>query len=109
MALSGLHVVCAFAGGPGSQQSPQALMSIPQWSQTLSSDGMTSKSAVANVGPLSTFGQPIFRIYASVDAWVSTGPTPDTTGVTAARFLVPASTTYDVFVGPGDFLAWAAA
>jgi hypothetical protein len=55
----------------------------------------------------SNSGQPIFRIYASADSWVSIGTAPDATNGT--RFLVPATTTYDVFVKPGDFLAWIAA
>lgn len=106
MALSGLHVVCAFAGGQSYQLEPQSLMFQPQWSQTMPTAATTTNSASQTI---SNYGQPIFRIYSSVDAWVSTGPVPDTSGVTAARFLVPAATTYDVFVKPGDFLAWTTA
>jgi len=116
MPLNGLHVVCAFAGGQGYHSESRDLISQAQWSQTMPTAATTSKSAsvpapgsVGGAFPIANSGQPVFRIYSSVDSWVSVGTAPDASGSTAPRMLVPAALTYDLFVQPGDYLAWAPA
>lgn len=104
MALSGLHVVCAYAGGSGSDGRPVPLMADIAWTQTMSAAGTTTNTAPSS-GAAS--GRSMFRIRSSVDAWCSVGPTPDAT--TGKRFFVTSNSDYDVFASSGDKLAWVTA
>lgn len=105
MAFSGLHVVCGYAGGAGHRSSVQPLLSLPTWaSWSEAPASITTNVAV----PLNdTFGQPMFRIRSAVDAWVSVGKNPNAS--TGIRLSVQAGIDYDMFVDPGDRLAWVAA
>ncbi|AIC27069.1 hypothetical protein IE4771_CH01952 [Rhizobium etli bv. mimosae str. IE4771] len=104
MAFSGLHVVCGYAGSQSQRYTSQAVFGKIAWSESPAT-GVTS----TNVAPVSSdiAGDPIFRINAAADSWVSVGPTPNATSGT--RFLVRAGADYDVYVEPGAKLQWIAA
>lgn len=104
MAFTGLHVVCGYAGAPSQRHRSQAILGEVKWTESPSSGVSTTNVAVA---PSDTMGDPIFRIRASADAWVSIGASPNASA--NPRLLVPAGEDYDVFVEPGDKLAWLAA
>ena len=110
MALSGLHVVCAYFGGPGNGAAeggfgaPQAVISDAVWSQTMATAGTTANAAPSRSAE---GGRPIFRIRASEDVFVAVGADPDAS--TGARYFVSADADYDVFASKGDKLAWVAA
>lgn len=104
MAFSGLHVVCGFAGSQFARDKSQAILGKIAWSESPST-GVTSTNAVpdANEGA----GQPMLRIRAAADSYVSIGTAPNATSGT--KFLVPASTDYDIYAQPGDKFQWVAA
>ncbi len=104
MAFSGLHVVCGFAGSSIQRDKSQAILGKTLWSEAPST-GVTSTNLAPSVSDSN--GQPLFRIRASADAWVSVGASPNATSGT--RFFVPANEDYDKFVEPGDKLQWSAA
>lgn len=104
MAFSGLSVVAAYAGPTSYPDKPQAILGKIMWTEEPASGTPTSNSA-PQTSPNS--GQPIFRIRASVDSWVSIGSAPNAS--VSPRFLVAANTDYDVFVDKNDKLAWVAA
>jgi len=104
MAFSGVHVVCGYAGSLFARDKSQAILGKIAWSEAPAT-GVTSTNAAPaeNAGS----GQAMFRIRAAADSWVSVGPTPNATSGT--RFLVPASTDYDVYAEPNDKFQWIAA
>lgn len=104
MAFSGLHVISAYAGAGYMRDRSQTVLGKIQWSESPAT-GVTS----TNVAPGfdGQRGQPIFRIRAAADSWVSIGAAPNATSGT--RFLVPTGVDYDVYVAPGDKLQWIAA
>ncbi|MGM4911418.1 hypothetical protein [Rhizobium sp. 768_B6_N1_8] len=104
MAFSGLHVVCGYAGSLFARDKSQAILGKIAWSEAPAT-GVTSTNVAPQESAAS--GQAIFRIRAAADSWVSVGPTPDAT--TGKRFLVPASTDYDVYAEPNDKFQWIAA
>lgn len=103
MAFSGLHVVCAYAGSYRRDKS-QAILGKRIWSESPAT-GATSVSAAP--ADTDNGGQPIMRLRASAESWVSIGPAPNAS--TGVRFLVPANTDYDVFVEFGDKVQWISA
>ncbi|MBX4967195.1 hypothetical protein [Rhizobium binae] len=104
MALTGLHVVCGFAGSQIAREKSQPILGKIAWSEAPGS-GVTSTNIAPPVND--AMGQAVFRIHAAADSWVSIGPTPNAT--TGKRVLVPASVDYDVFAEPGDKFQWIAA
>lgn len=104
MAFSGLHVVCGFAGSQFARDKSQAILGKTAWSEAPST-GVTTTNAAPDANDGS--GQPILRIRAAADSWVSVGGAPNATS--GVRFLVPANTDYDVYAQPGDKLQWVAA
>lgn len=103
MALTGLHVVCAFAGAESKRDKSQSIMGAIQWSESPSTGTPTTNAAPQ---PSDSMGDPMFRIRAAAESWVAVGANPDET--TNPRFCVPAGEDYDIFVRPGDKLAWVA-
>jgi len=104
MAFSGVHVVCGYAGSLFARDKSQAILGKIAWSEAPASGVASTNAAPAeNAGS----GQAMFRIRAAADSWVSVGPTPNATSGT--RFLVPASTDYDVYAEPNDKFQWIAA
>ena len=105
MALSGLHVVCGYAGGrTPNTPFPLPLPASAAWSETLAVAGSTTNKAPGNDA---TFGQPMMSVRSSVDAWVAMGENPNATS--GPRRYIAANTDYDFFVNTGDKLAWIAA
>ncbi|MBX4989558.1 hypothetical protein [Rhizobium lentis] len=104
MALTGLHVVCGYAGSQSQRYTSQALLGKISWSEAPAS-GVTSTNAAPAATDIA--GDAIFRINAAADSWVSIGPTPDATAGT--RFLVRAGADYDVYAQQGYKLQWIAA
>lgn len=104
MAFSGLHIVCGYAGSSISRDTSQPILGRLAWSEAPSS-GVTSTNAAPDVRDAE--GQPLFRIRASADSWVSIGATPNATS--GKRILVAAATDVDIFAEPGDRLQWVAA
>jgi len=104
MALTGLHVACGFAGSMSQRYTSKALLGKLVWSEAPAS-GVTSTNAAPASSDVA--GDPVFRINAAADSWVSIGKTPDAT--TGTRFLVRAGSDYDVYTQPGDKLQWIAA
>lgn len=103
MAFSGLHIVCGYAGSYRRDKS-QAILGKRVWSEAPASGVTTTNAAPADTD---NGGQPIMRIRASADSWVSIGAAPNAS--TSVRFLVPANTDYDVFVEFGEKVQWVAA
>ncbi len=104
MAFAGLHVVSAYAGASFMRDREQTVLGKVQWSESPATGVTTTNAATGFDG---VRGQPIFRIRAAADSWVSVGAAPNAT--TGPRFLVPANSDYDVYVVPGDKLQWVAA
>jgi hypothetical protein len=103
MAFSGLHVVCGYAGGPH----PAGLLQMPAFARPVWSETLAAAATTTNVAPVidANAGPPLFRITVSADSWVSVGPAPNASSGT--RFLATAAGgDCDVFVTPGDKLAW---
>lgn len=103
MALSGVHVTCAFAGVDGFEDLKPALIKSPAWSESPAS-GTATTNLVPNSG---TNGSAILRVDASADSYVSIGPAPNASQ--SPRYLVRAGVPYDFGANPGDKLAWVAA
>lgn len=104
MAFSGLHVVCGFAGSLFARDKSQAILGKIAWTAAPATGVTTTLAAPdANDGA----GQPLFRIRAAADSYVSIGANPNSAA--DPRFLVAAGTDYDVYVQPGDKLQWVAA
>lgn len=109
MALSGLHVLCAFAGRAGAPDSQQALLKDFQWSETLASAGTTTQSVVASNAMAA-----VFRVRSSADAFVAVGEVPNasltvSTDKSSARMFVAAGVDYDIYAPGKSKLAWVAA
>lgn len=103
MAFTGLTVACGFAVGDNSDnKSHQPIMAKAVWSEEPASGVATTNSAPGETGM-----DPIMRIYAAADSWISVGPNPDASS--GPRLLVPALTVYDIYVSAGDKLEWVAA
>lgn len=103
MALSGIHVVCAFAGIDGFENSIPEIIKEAQWSESPAS-GVTSTSSAPNTG---VAGGAVFRIDVSADSYVSVGPVPNASA--SPRHFVRAGSPYDIGVKPGDKFQWVAA
>ncbi|MBA9071720.1 hypothetical protein FHR71_005506 [Methylobacterium sp. RAS18] len=107
MALNGVHIACGYVGDAGQKGVVQSLGRAPLWSQTMASAGVTTLAAPKSDGDL---GSPSFEIRSSQDIYVAFGTTPDASQASgsggAARILVPANETRNLFCAPGDRLAW---
>lgn len=107
MALTGVHIACAYAGGFGRNGIHVRAMSAPVWSQTMATAGTTQAA------PLGTAdGDPIFEINPAVDIWLAIGPNPD--AVNGPRSFVFKVSDGSIggayrFGKPGDKVAWVAA
>lgn len=112
MAFTGLHVSCHFTGSVSFKDEWEVIPGVVGkaiWSENPATDTPTTNVAPAiekgsNKGKI---GQPIFRIRAAADSYVSIGAAPDASA--SPRHLIPASTTVDIAVLPGDKLEWVAA
>lgn len=106
MAAPSLHVICGYAGGDiGDSNSPakQPIMREPEWSAEPVDGTPTTQSAPDKLGLF-----PVFRVTATVDAYVSIGPNPDAT-VSPRYLLLAGDGQRDFYARPGDKLEWTAA
>ncbi|MBO3760028.1 hypothetical protein [Ciceribacter sp. L1K22] len=106
MAFTGLHVTAGYVGplyNRGRTQNATLLSNIVN-SQTLTEAGTTTLTAP---GHHDSMGAPVFRIQAAADSWVSIGVSPNASS--GVRTLCRAGQDYDLFVEPGDKVAWVAA
>lgn len=106
MAFTGIHVTAGYIGPLYGRNQTQhaALLSRVANSESMTSAGITTIAAPEHH---QTMGAPVFRVQAAADSWVSIGSTPNAS--TGPRTLCRAGEDYDVFVEPGDKLAWVAA
>ena len=106
MAAPSLHVICGYAGGDvGDSNSParQAIMRDPVWSAEPAADTPTTQTAPDRDGL-----RPVFRVTATVDAYVSIGNPPNANA--SPRYLQLASDGQrDYYAKPGDSLEWVTA
>ena len=101
MALSGLHVVAGYAGSSSQRHLSQPLLGRIKWSETLATAGTSALGAPENSD---REGQPVFRLRSSADAWIAIGRTPNASA--SPRLAIPANTDIDIFVEPGERVAW---
>lgn len=101
MALPQVHVICGFAGGDGTKSDKQALIKSPQWSEEPAS-GAETRAAADKEGL-----RPVFRVTNTVDIYASVAKVPNADE--SPRFLLLAAhAPHDIYVEPGDKLAWVA-
>lgn len=103
MALTGVHVTCAYAGIDGFEDIKPALIKNPAWSESPNT-GTATSNAVPNAG---ADGSAVLRVDASADSYVSIGPAPNASQ--SPRYFVRAGVPYDFGAKAGDKLAWVAA
>ncbi|MFB2553711.1 hypothetical protein [Ensifer soli] len=105
MAFSGLHVTAGYSGP--SERRDKTIANI--FGRIISSETLASAGSTTIVAPPVHEGQgmPIFRIQAAADSWVAIGAAPNAS--TGPRTLARAGVDYDVYVQPGDKVAWTAA
>lgn len=111
MAFTGLMVSCHFVGSVAFDDDfavTPGVMSKAVWSESPASDTATTNVAPAiekgaNKGKV---GQPVFRIRAAADSYVSIAAVPDASA--SPRHFIPANTFVDLLVIPGDKLEWIA-
>lgn len=106
MALTGLHVVCAYPGSTSPQNKVAPTLGRPIWSETLSSPGPTTQAS-PGTDWANGLGDCIFHIRAAADSYAAIGPSPNAS--TGTRVFVPAGEFVTVYVTKGDKLAWIAA
>lgn len=116
MALSGLHIACAYVGGrDGEITSGMLLMGAIVWSRTMAAPGVTD-AVVPGVGqfPNPPFADAILEARPTIDIFMAWGPNPDASKAmgstrSTARIFIPAGETRVVFADRGDRVAWVAA
>jgi hypothetical protein len=106
MALAGVHIEFGAAcDGDDTRLGVPVLRSVIAASQTMATAG-TSTIVVPGVPGVAGNGyRPILSISASSPIVFAVGPTPDATNG-ARRYMDPANGGVDVFVNPGDKVAW---
>lgn len=104
MAAPAFTVTCGYTGFSSVNNYTPPLLSRLVWQEAATTGTKSTNNAP---GLANSYGPPVFEVYAAADSWFSYGVTPNSAG--AARVLVPASTTMDFIVQPGDFFMWQAA
>lgn len=106
MALAGVHVASAYAGGKGWAGITLPLVGTPIASHTMTTatfPGGTTSTVVAPSEDQNK-GMPIFRVATSIEIWLAIGANPDATN--GPRVHLDAGNSEDYFVHAGDKLAW---
>jgi hypothetical protein len=100
--LIGIHVICAYAGA---NQNQLDILRKPEWSQTLTAEGLSIKTAPEIHG---RYGEPTFKVRAlNTDLWVTVGASPADPAMTSSqREFVEAGTDKLFTVAPGDTFRW---
>jgi len=107
MALTGVHVTCAYSGALGFKDVPISIIGKAIWAETLAAAGTTGNEAT---GPDAQRGTLIFQISSAADVFVSIGAAPDANGATKTRYFIRGGQApVEIAVEKGDKLAWVAA
>lgn len=103
MALAGVHITfSAFAGGFGNGTADTILPYKPALSQTMAAAGTSTISAPTNRNN----DKALCTLYASAAIFYAIGPAPDI-NAGPLRYYDPAwGRGEDIFVDPGDKVAW---
>jgi hypothetical protein len=106
MALKGVHIeIGVGSDGDDTRLGVPVLRSAIAACQTMASAGTSTIAAPGVAGVSGNGYRPILSISASAPIYFAVGPTPDATNG-ARRYMDPANGSVDVFVNPGDFIAW---
>jgi hypothetical protein len=106
MPLSGVHLEFGVGSdGDDTRLGVPVLRSVNAASQTMASAGTSTVAAPGVAGVSGNGYRPILSISASAPIYFAVGPTPDATNG-ARRYMDPANGSVDVFVNPGDKVAW---
>lgn len=108
MALTGCHVVCAYAGSIVKQVAPATVLARPEWTETLAGDGITSKDA-PGTDPRGVRGDAIFHARAASDGYGIIDPAPNKNDANQVRVALPAGEMVSVYVKKGDKLMYVVA
>jgi hypothetical protein len=102
MPLTGVHIEFGVSSdGDDTRLGVPMLRSAIAACQTMASAGT---STIVATGSGNGY-RPILSISASAQIFFAVGPTPDATNG-ARRYMDPANGSVDVFVNPGDVVAW---
>jgi hypothetical protein len=102
MPLTGVHIEFGVSSdGDDTRLGVPVLRSAIAACQTMASAGT---STIVATGSGNGY-RPILSISASAPIYFAVGPTPDATNG-ARRYMDPANGSVDVFVNPGDVVAW---
>jgi hypothetical protein len=104
MAFAGLHAVAGYRGAPGFRGNPSGDVFQITGSQSVATGTLSTLTAPAISEEK---GQPVFRVYAAADSWVSVGAAPNEAA--DPRILVKGLVITDILAKPGDKLKWVAA
>jgi hypothetical protein len=106
MALAGVHIEFGTgSSGDDSELAAPVLRSVIAASQTMATAGTSTIAAPGVAGVAGNGYTPLLSLSASAPIFFAVGPTPDATNG-ARRYMDPANGGVDVFVNPGDFIAW---
>ncbi|EUB97326.1 hypothetical protein PMI07_000902 [Rhizobium sp. CF080] len=102
MALSGCHIVCAYAGSLAPQERGVAILGRPLWSETLTAGGSASAKAAPGADPYGKRGQAVIHYRAVVDGYLIIDKAPSAGNATQSRVVAPAGEMLTVYVDEGD-------
>ena len=110
MALTNLAVTCGYMGEGEHGTNNAPIFGQAVWSENIAAGTTAHTAPVAGVAGAGT-GRPVFQVVAAAASWVATGPVPDagqavSTVLQTSREYVPAATLVNIYVNPGDKLAW---
>jgi hypothetical protein len=107
MALAGVHLEFS-VGSDGDDTRlgiPVLRSGVVSGAQTMATAGTSTIAAPGVAGVAGNGYTPLLSISASAPIFFAVGPTPDATNG-ARRYMDPANGGIDVFVNPGDRVAW---
>jgi hypothetical protein len=106
MALTGVHIEFGTgSSGDSTMLATPVLRGVLSLSQTMASAGTSTIAAPGVAGVAGDGYRPILSLSASAPIFFAVGPTPDATNG-ARRYMDPANGGVDIFVNPGDKVAW---
>jgi hypothetical protein len=106
MPLSGVHIEFGVGSdGDDSRLGKPVLRGVVSAAQTMATAGTSTIAAPGVPGVAGNGYTPLLSISASAPIYFAVGPIPDATNG-ARRYMDPANGGVDVFVNPGDKVAW---
>jgi hypothetical protein len=114
LALTNLAVTCGYMGEGEHGLNNQNVFGQAVWAENLAAGTTTQAAPSPGVSGAGT-GRPVFQVVAAAASWVVTGATAlnaalaVSTKPSEARIYIPANTPVNIYVNPGDKLAWIAA